>query len=128
MRQNVELLAEAAAVAAAARDPLLITDVGGTKRDIVTAARRCRATSPFVGGHPIGGAERGGFGFARADLFKGRPWIFTPDASDAGVVADARSVAFVARSSAPDRRRWLPTNTIASWRSSVICRSWRPAR
>ena len=32
----------------------------------------------FVGGHPIGGAEQGGFGFARPDLFKHRPWIFTP--------------------------------------------------
>jgi len=32
-----------------------------------------------VGGHPIGGAERGGFGFARPDLLAGRPWILTPD-------------------------------------------------
>jgi prephenate dehydrogenase len=35
----------------------------------------------FVGGHPIGGGERGGFGFARGDLFKGRPWLFTPTAA-----------------------------------------------
>src|SRR5258706_5915720 len=34
---------------------------------------------PFVGGHPLGGGERGGFAFARPDLFAGRPWIFTPD-------------------------------------------------
>jgi prephenate dehydrogenase len=32
-----------------------------------------------VGGHPIGGAEQGGFAFARADLFRGRPWILTPE-------------------------------------------------
>ena len=44
------------------------------------ATRRARwwACSSFVGGHPIGGAERGGFGFARPDLFNHRPWIFTP--------------------------------------------------
>lgn len=35
----------------------------------------------FVGGHPIGGAEKGGFGFARPDLFAGRPWVFTPEPS-----------------------------------------------
>ena len=59
--------------------PIVVTDVGGTKRDIVAAARSLPSGLPFVGGHPIGGAERGGFGFARPDLFAGRPWIFTPD-------------------------------------------------
>ena len=55
----------------------LVTDVGGTKREIVAAAARTGGIR-FVGGHPIGGAERGGFAFARPDLFRGRPWIFTP--------------------------------------------------
>jgi prephenate dehydrogenase len=73
--QNVELLAQVARRASAST---LITDVGGTKRDIMEAAERLPAPGTFVGGHPIGGAERGGFGFARPDLFKGRPWIFTP--------------------------------------------------
>jgi len=58
---------------------IVVTDVGGTKRDIVAAARSLPERLAFVGGHPIGGAERGGFGFARPDLFSGRPWIFTPD-------------------------------------------------
>jgi prephenate dehydrogenase len=58
---------------------IVVTDVGGTKRDIVAAARSLPDGLAFVGGHPIGGAERGGFGFARPDLFSGRPWIFTPD-------------------------------------------------
>jgi prephenate dehydrogenase len=70
-------------------DTALITDVGGTKRDIVNAARRLPPTARFVGGHPIGGAERGGFGFARPDLFKNRPWILTPVAArDADAVAE----------------------------------------
>jgi prephenate dehydrogenase len=84
VRQNVALLGEladvgaASAVGAAFRRPAMITDVGGTKRDIVEAAKSLPAGTTFIGGHPIGGAERGGFGFARPDLFRGRPWIFTP--------------------------------------------------
>ena len=76
VRQNVVLLAE---VAQRISSTTVVTDVGGTKRDIVDAARVLRLKDAFVGGHPIGGAERGGFGFARPDMFKGRPWIFTPD-------------------------------------------------
>ena len=78
--QNVSLLADVAAGFSRSgtdRGPI-VTDVGGTKRDIVAAARTLPMGLIFIGGHPIGGAERGGFGFARPDLFQGRPWIFTP--------------------------------------------------
>jgi prephenate dehydrogenase len=82
VEQNVRLLPE---IAAQLGSGAVITDVGGTKRDIVrAAAAQSRAPVAFVGGHPIGGAERGGFAFARADLFRGRPWILTPDAAVAG--------------------------------------------
>jgi len=74
--QNRQLLEEAARQAG---PRTVITDVGGTKRDIVAVARTLPRPAVFVGGHPIGGAERGGFGFARPNLFVGRPWIFTPD-------------------------------------------------
>jgi prephenate dehydrogenase len=78
VRQNVQLLAE---VMPRLSDGAIVTDVGGTKRDIVSAAAGLPSgTTSFVGGHPIGGAERGGFGFARPDLFRGKPWIFTPGA------------------------------------------------
>ena len=76
VRQNVNLLPE---VMSSRPDGAVVTDVGGTKRDIVTAAAALPSGArAFVGGHPIGGAERGGFGFARPDLFRGKPWIFTP--------------------------------------------------
>jgi prephenate dehydrogenase len=76
VEQNVRLLPEAATIVG---NDGLITDVGGTKRDIVDAACQLPARrGSFVGGHPIGGAEQGGFAFARADLFRGRPWILTP--------------------------------------------------
>jgi prephenate dehydrogenase len=77
VRQNVELLPQ---VMSGLSDGAIVTDVGGTKRDIVAAAEALPSATAFIGGHPIGGAERGGFGFARPDLFRGKPWIFTPAA------------------------------------------------
>jgi prephenate dehydrogenase len=83
VRQNVQLLAQ---VMPHLSDGAIVTDVGGTKRDIVSAAAGLPSgTTCFVGGHPIGGAERGGFGFARPDLFRGRPWIFTPTPPGSGI-------------------------------------------
>jgi prephenate dehydrogenase len=68
----------------ASAQPMLVTDVGGTKRSIVEAARQLPHGVTFVGGHPLGGGERGGFAFARPDLFAGRPWILTPSSSASG--------------------------------------------
>jgi prephenate dehydrogenase len=75
VRQNIELLQQI-------KRPAIATDVSGTKREIVSAARALSPGTTFVGGHPLGGGERGGFAFARPDLFAGRPWIFTPDGDD----------------------------------------------
>lgn len=84
VRQNLKLLAEIAQRLPAAA---IVTDVGSTKRGIVDAAAAL-ACSSFVGGHPIGGAEQGGFGFARPDLFRHRPWIFTPAPSTPAAVLE----------------------------------------
>ena len=91
VRQNIDLLEQLARRNTRA----VVTDVGGTKRDIVKAARTLPASTIFVGGHPLGGGERGGFAFARPDLFAGRPWIFTPegDASADAVERLSRLVA-----------------------------------
>ncbi len=84
VRQNIELLQQISR-------PTIVTDVGGTKRDIVNAARALPAAVSFVGGHPLGGGERGGFAFARPDLFAGRPWIFTPEGDSASDPVDRLS-------------------------------------
>ena len=89
--QNIDLLPQLAARPA----ECIVTDVSGTKRAIVDAARALPPTTIFVGGHPIGGGERGGFAFARPDLFVGRPWIFTPD-GDRSAGAVERLSRFVA--------------------------------
>ena len=57
----------------------VVTDVGSTKRAIVEAARALPPRLGFVGGHPLAGAARSGIRHARADLFKERPWLLTPD-------------------------------------------------
>ena len=75
VRQNLKLLAE---VAQRLPATAVVTDVGSTKQTMVDAASALSCADAFVGGHPIGGAEQGGFGFARPDLFRHRPWIFTP--------------------------------------------------
>jgi prephenate dehydrogenase len=89
--QNVQLLCE---VGPRLSPAAIITDVGSTKRDIVSASRSVTAQALFVGGHPIGGAERGGFGFARPDLFRARPWILTPEPDTPSAIVDRLS-AFV---------------------------------
>ena len=82
VRQNIELLrgpiGRQMDPDASAHVRTIVTDVGGTKRDILAAAQTLPKHISFVGGHPLGGGERGGFAFARPDLFAGRPWIFTP--------------------------------------------------
>ncbi len=86
VRQNARLLAELASAGGPAPP---VTDVGGTKGDIVRAARTLSMGGRFIGGHPVGGAEKGGFGFARPDLFKDRAWVFTPDAGAPPALLDS---------------------------------------
>jgi prephenate dehydrogenase len=75
VRQNVALLDQ---LDEHVRTPAVVTDTGSTKRAIVEAARRLPARFTFIGGHPLGGAAAGGLEHARPDLFKDRPWLFTP--------------------------------------------------
>src|SRR5436190_7701559 len=80
-RQNIALLD---ALDENIRRPAVITDTSSTKREIVGAARRLPPRFTFVGGHPLGGAAKGGLEHARTDLFRGRPWLLTPAADGAG--------------------------------------------
>jgi prephenate dehydrogenase len=57
----------------------LVTDVGSTKRSIVSEAQKRLAPGvKFVGSHPMAGSEKRGVQFARADLFEGALCIVTP--------------------------------------------------
>jgi prephenate dehydrogenase len=69
----------------------VVTDVGSTKVETVSAAGRLPERFEFIGGHPLAGAALGGIAEARSDLFDGRPWLLTPEQStDAGALARLR--------------------------------------
>jgi prephenate dehydrogenase len=88
---NVAMVAE---LAGCIPGDAVVTDVGSTKRDIVSAARSLPARLQFVGGHPLAGAAVGGLESSRPDLFQGRPWILTPD-SEAAAAAGTRLGALI---------------------------------
>jgi prephenate dehydrogenase len=81
VRTNIELLAD---LDDNVRESAVVTDTGSTKRAVVEAARSLPERFTFVGGHPLGGAAKGGLEHARPDLFKGRPWLLTPSSERAG--------------------------------------------
>jgi prephenate dehydrogenase len=85
VRQNVAILE---ALDEAVQQPAVITDTGSTKRDIVTAAAQLPPRFTFVGGHPLGGSAASGLDNARPDLFKGRPWLFTPSGDAHGAALE----------------------------------------
>jgi prephenate dehydrogenase len=75
VRQNIALLEQ---LDENVPQAAIVTDTGSTKREIVDAARALPPRFTFIGGHPLGGAATGGLEHAKRDLFKGRPWLFTP--------------------------------------------------
>jgi prephenate dehydrogenase len=70
------------AVLAAAPPDCVVTDVGSTKRAVVSAVDDER----FIGGHPLAGAETAGVQHARPGLFDGATWYLTPTARTGGVL------------------------------------------
>jgi prephenate dehydrogenase len=75
IQQNLEILRE---LPENVTGSAVVTDTGSTKRAVVEAAAALPDRFTFVGGHPLGGAARGGIEHARPDIFSGRPWLFTP--------------------------------------------------
>jgi len=71
----------------------IITDAGSTKLNVVEAARAALGArfADFVPGHPIAGSEQSGPGAARADLYRGKRVVLTPQADTrADAVATVR--------------------------------------
>ena len=81
VRTNLALLAD---LEEHVRGAAVVTDVGSTKQNVVEAARALPSRLTFIGGHPLGGAPRGGIEHARPDLFRDRPWLFTPSDERSG--------------------------------------------
>jgi prephenate dehydrogenase len=73
----------------------IVTDAGSTKANVVEAARAALGTrfADFVPGHPIAGSEQSGPGAARADLYRGKRVVLTPqDATRPDAVATVRAL------------------------------------
>jgi prephenate dehydrogenase len=90
-RQNIALLE---ALDENVRQAAVVTDTSSTKREIVAAASGLPPRFTFIGGHPLGGAAKGGLEHARPDLFRGRPWLLTPN-GDGGGASLEKLMAFV---------------------------------
>ncbi len=58
----------------------LVTDVGSTKRTIVSAAENSKLASCFVGAHPFAGDHRSGWDASRFDLFESETVYLCPSA------------------------------------------------
>jgi prephenate dehydrogenase len=72
----------------------IVTDVSSVKGPICALASEL-GLRRFVGGHPMAGTERSGFGASSDTLFVGRPWILTPVGRDK---EPGRTVAALVRS------------------------------
>jgi prephenate dehydrogenase len=56
----------------------LVTDIAGTKGKIAAVAEKFREDVDFIPGHPMAGAEKGGFANAGLCNFIGKNYILTP--------------------------------------------------
>jgi prephenate dehydrogenase len=73
----------------------VMTDAGSTKLGVIAAARAALGVraADFVPGHPIAGSERSGPDAARADLYRGRRVVLTPQPdARADAVATVRAL------------------------------------
>lgn len=59
----------------------LLTDIGSTKMDIHSAMARRAPSHPFIGGHPMTGSEKTGFGNGDMRLFENIYYVLTPSPS-----------------------------------------------
>lgn len=91
--RQVDVVVIAAPIAGLARhvneacrffDGAVVTDVGSTKAALVAAHPR----DPYIGGHPLAGAEVAGVEHARADLFANATWYLTPRAASEGILLE----------------------------------------
>jgi len=86
---------------AASGDETVVTDVGSTKRELVSGVGAHESGARFIGGHPLAGAETAGVEHAREDLFDGAVWYLTPGADSEGMLYDRLQRAVAALGARP---------------------------
>jgi prephenate dehydrogenase len=65
-------------IGASARAGTIVIDLGSTKREIVRTMEMLPAHIQPIGGHPMCGKEKAGFGAAEADLYHNAVFVLTP--------------------------------------------------
>ena len=70
---------------------LLITDIGSTKKEIMTAALALPQHVNFIGGHPMAGSEKSGASASDPYLFQNAVYILYPDANTPSELLDSFS-------------------------------------
>lgn len=72
------------------KDGCIITDVGSTKEDIMSAVGQLpdelRHKLTFIGGHPMTGSEKSGYQFADARLLENAYYLLTPQPHTEGII------------------------------------------
>ncbi len=58
--------------------PLMVLDIGSTKRVVVESMQTLPPRFDPLGGHPMCGKETSGLAHAEAEMFRGAPFAFTP--------------------------------------------------
>ncbi|WP_281164237.1 prephenate dehydrogenase [Liquorilactobacillus sicerae] len=61
---------------------VIITDVGSTKTQVMTAAKSLSANTTFIGGHPMAGSHKSGVTAGRTDLFENAFYFLIAPAVD----------------------------------------------
>ena len=81
VRQTPAVLA---GIAPQLKPSTVVTDVGSTKQDVISAGRTSLGNkiSQFVPGHPIAGREHAGVSAAASELFEGKNMVLTPIAEN----------------------------------------------
>lgn len=88
VRQNLDVLTSLPDIL---DRPVVVTDVGSTKRAFMDAARGIPGHITVIGGHPLAGAAAGGLRHASPAIFEGRPWLLVDDeARDEATRLEAR--------------------------------------
>jgi len=88
------IIAQLPRVGAIARVGAIVLDLGSTKREIVQVMEALPAHIQPIGGHPMCGKEKAGFGAADADLYRNAVFALTPLArTSAQTLALAKSLA-----------------------------------
>ncbi|MEW5717514.1 MAG: prephenate dehydrogenase/arogenate dehydrogenase family protein [Chloroflexota bacterium] len=72
------IIAQLPRVGAIARAGAIVLDLGSTKREIVRAMESLPTSIQPIGGHPMCGKEKAGFGAADADLYRNAVFVLTP--------------------------------------------------